>query len=674
MVVRQQVEANNGAARLSAPAPADDEAPPEHPSRLFGVRAGGGASVAGAGAGDDPDTLYFAFAARTSDDELQDPTISLPRQLRNCRAALPANAVIVAFYWDVESGRKDLDNRGTGAHDKFDLAIPRDGGLPDLLAEAARQDRRFDAVICESVDRIARLMHQSTSIEHDLERVGVPIFAADEGVETTRRKSTKILVRRTKQMLAEWYVRQMLELSWDGFCEHTAQGWNVGAPPYGYNGDKVPHPVPAKREEGLTKTRLVPDAVRGAAVHTIFVLRVTERLSYQAIADRLNDDLDRHPPKRSLRPDLQRATWSASAVRAVLENPKYTGYMVWNRRASKTGNGRVNSPKDWVWSPVPTHEPLVTLDLFKAARELVPDRERSRTAPGANAAHPDTKRSYLLRSYIVCAPCERRMFGKTRKSHAYFACQPSANHGQEAAVRFPAHPASIWVRQDALLDGILRFFADRVLGPDRLDYLAADLDGTERDRDTARVHQVESLRRSIADLDRKRGRLVQRLEDIDDPDGSLLRAVRDRHRELTVERDEKIATLATITDSLSPSAAGAEDLLDRLVHADSEDLRDAPEATLRALFDAFRLRVSYDARTGEAVCRVVLSDDTVPGVHGALQAALTPASAAAVVPSTDHGDRTAAGGESCRLPQGGRDPRFPSAWRPRQDSNLRPAA
>ena len=323
-------------------------------------------------AGADPDTLYVAFAARTSGDELQDPTISLPRQLRNCRAALPANAVIVAFYWDVESGRKDLDHRGTGAHDKFDLAIPRDGGLPDLLEEAARKDRRFDAVICESVDRIARLMHQSTSIEHDLERVGVPIFAADEGVETTRRKSTKILVRRTKQMLAEWYVRQMLELSWDGFCEHTAQGWNVGVPPYGYNGDKVPHPVPAKRDEGLTKTRLVPDAVRGAAVHTIFVWRVTERLSYQAIADRLNDDLDRHPPKRSLRPDLQRATWSASAVRAVLENPKYTGYMVWNRRASKTGNGRVNAPKDWVWSPVPTHEP---------SRDSRPVQGRPRTRP-----------------------------------------------------------------------------------------------------------------------------------------------------------------------------------------------------------------------------------------------------------------------------------------------------
>jgi hypothetical protein len=47
----------------------------------------------------------------------------------------------------VESGRKEIDDRGTGAHDKFEIAVPR-GGLPELLAEAKRKDRRFDAAIC----------------------------------------------------------------------------------------------------------------------------------------------------------------------------------------------------------------------------------------------------------------------------------------------------------------------------------------------------------------------------------------------------------------------------------------------------------------------------------------------------------------------------------------------
>ena len=584
----------------------------DHPSRLFGAARG-----RVAGAADDPDTLYVAFAARTSGEELQDPTISIPRQLQNCRRALPPNAVIVAFFWDVESGRKDIENRGTGAHGKFDIAVPRDGGLPELLAEAKRKDRRFDAVICESVDRIARLMHQSTQVEHELDRVGVPLFAADEGVETTRRKSTKILVRRTKQMLAEWYVRQLLELSWDGYCEHTRQGWNIGVPPYGYVGERVPHPVPAKREQGMSKTRLVPDPDLATVVHQIFVWRVTEGLSYRTIADRLNLDPDRFPPKKCARPGWERGSWSPSSVREVLGNPKYTGYMVWNRRASKTGGGKHNHPRDWVWSPMPTHEPLVTLDLFKAARAVGGERVGSRNGSDLNV-HPFTKRSYVLRSYVRCAQCERRMAGRMRQTRAYMVCQPSTNHGKEAASRFPGHPPTIYVRQDALLDGVAEFLADRVLGPNRVEYARLDRAAGSK-RSAGMAKEAEALQRAVADLDRRRARLVKQLEEQDDPDGTLFHAVRERLSEIAAERDRKLARLTEVSTPLA-SDADAVDLLEALPAADADGLRGASDDLLRRLFDAFRLTVTYDGRTGRALCRAVVSDDTLPTIQAALDA------------------------------------------------------
>jgi site-specific DNA recombinase len=87
----------------------------------------------------------------------------------------------------------------------------------------------------------------------------------------------------------------MLELSWDGFREHTEQGWNIGRPPYGYRADKLPHPVPARRAEGRTKTRLIPDPITGPAVTRIFRLRVIQGLGYKAIADQLNLDLTPQP-------------------------------------------------------------------------------------------------------------------------------------------------------------------------------------------------------------------------------------------------------------------------------------------------------------------------------------------------------------------------------------------
>jgi site-specific DNA recombinase len=187
--------------------------------------------------------LRLAWWGRVSTEDQQDPTLSLPRQLHNSRLALPTGALIVAHYYDVESGRKDLALRGySHAHERFDIPIPRDGGIQDLLSESKNPDRRFDAVICESIERVARRTYYGTKIEHDLEAAGVALFAADEPIALNGKKATTILTRRVKQGVAEWYVLEILEKSWDGFCEHTRQGWNVGVPPYGYMAEKVPTP------------------------------------------------------------------------------------------------------------------------------------------------------------------------------------------------------------------------------------------------------------------------------------------------------------------------------------------------------------------------------------------------------------------------------------------------
>ena len=93
-------------------------------------------------------------------------------------------------------------------------------------------------------------------------------------------------------------------------------------------------------------------------------MRVLERLSCARIAARLNLDPDRCPPPTPNRAETTNGRWTASAVRSILENPKYTGYQVWNRRARKRAGNKANPISEWVWSPHPTHEPLVTRALF----------------------------------------------------------------------------------------------------------------------------------------------------------------------------------------------------------------------------------------------------------------------------------------------------------------------
>src|SRR5438445_12101767 len=96
-----------------------------------------------------------AFYGRVSTEDNQDPTLSIPRQLANCeRAVEQIGGRIVAHYFDVESGAIKYEARGSGRGlQGFEIPIPRDGGLPELLANARWGD--FDTVLCESINRFA---------------------------------------------------------------------------------------------------------------------------------------------------------------------------------------------------------------------------------------------------------------------------------------------------------------------------------------------------------------------------------------------------------------------------------------------------------------------------------------------------------------------------------------
>lgn len=544
----------------------------------------------------------MAFAGRTSTEDQQDPTLSIPRQLANSRAALPAHAIITAHFYDIESGRKSLALRGTGrGHEHMDIPVPRDGGITELLAEAASPDRRFDAVICESIDRIARRTYVGTLIENQLEQAGVVLLAADEPIMPNGKRATQILTRRVKQGVAEWYVLELLEKSWGGFEAHIGQGFNIGKPPYGYQAAKIPHPVPARRAEGATKHRLVPDPVCGPVVTQIFAWRIGERLSYKHLADRLNARLDRYPPPQPPDPARALGRWSGSAVRDILVNPKYTGYMVWNRRSTRAASGKVNPPDQWVWSDAQSHEPLVTRDAFIAAQQIAKTRERSRSEAGRNT-HVQTKRSYPLRSFIFCAVCNRRMFGKTRRQTAYYTCLPA--HGY----RPDGHPPTIYVREDQLMDGITQFFASNIFGSARKARLrSALLQASEREVD-GYAQGRRALQRAIEDLDVRRARLINTLEVTDDPTGDLARDVQERMTNLARQKADKVAQLREL--NMAQPVRHAPDLLDALPEG-VPSLDRLPEELLRELFDVFRLQVRYDKTTHTATCTVTLTGETV---------------------------------------------------------------
>ncbi len=306
-----------------------------------------------------------AFLGRTSNERLQDPVASMNRQVRNCRAWLPAGSQIVAYYWDVESGGNDLEDRGHG--DAWQIAaaagIPRDGGIADLLNQAASPTPNFAFVVCEDIERSARDTYNSLKLERELQNQGIPIFATDEPFNIEGINATTILVRRVKQGVAEWYRLQLKGKVWDGLKEHSLAGWNLGKVPIGYTGQKHPHPNPIKAAEGRSKTRLIEDPVYGPVITRIYTWRVSEHLGKPTIRARLAADPITYPPPGP-------AGWSLALVDEILSNPKYTGHQVMGRRRRKAGKKVWMPASEWIWSAEPTHTPLADMATWDAAQRV----------------------------------------------------------------------------------------------------------------------------------------------------------------------------------------------------------------------------------------------------------------------------------------------------------------
>lgn len=214
--------------------------------------------------GSPAEPVPVAILARTSTLALQDPLASLSRQIRSCQVWLPAGWHIAGYYWDVESGGLDLEQRGQAETWRTFAAagIPRDGGIADLLTEARAPLPRFAAVVCEDIERSARDTFNALKLEKELSREGIPLFATDEPASIEGINATTVLVRRVKQGVAEWFRLQLKEKAWKGLQEHTLAGWNIGPAAYGYLAERVPHPAPAKAAQGRTKSRLILDPDR----------------------------------------------------------------------------------------------------------------------------------------------------------------------------------------------------------------------------------------------------------------------------------------------------------------------------------------------------------------------------------------------------------------------------
>ncbi|GAA3582093.1 hypothetical protein GCM10022222_78620 [Amycolatopsis ultiminotia] len=292
----------------------------------------------------------------------------------------------------------------------------------------------------------------------------------------------------------------------------------------------------------------------------------------------------------------------------ILRNPKYTGYQVFNRRASRSKGGKVNDPVKWVWSPKPVHEPLIPKWMYDESNARREARRGSRADNEPNV-HPQTRRTYMLRGMVFCG-CGRRMFGTHRHNTAYYMCWPK-NNNRGRPDTYAGHPKAIYLREPSILDAVSQFLADRVFGPRRRAILAADLDGLDDRAAQQRHADRERLHRVLSELTRRQTSVLRQAQD-GEPDDPFTQGLRTTYNELEAQKKTTQAAIADVdaADEADPGKPSEDDLalLGTLPFL-TMNLADAPEKHLRSLFEALQLTVGLIEDTDKVTIEIRLPAD-----------------------------------------------------------------
>ena len=159
--------------------------------------------------------------------------------------------------------------------------------------------------------------------------------------------------------------------------------------------------------------------------------------------------------------------WQGSTVRAILENPRYTGYAFFGRctkhealldpddvAAGHVIRFRRAQPDRIVRSRQPAHPAIVSVEDFTQAQLM----RRSKAAGGLRTARKTervgrpTKRPYLFRGRIRCAVCGRKMEASPRAHGTYYRC-PARTLAPGSPV-LASHPPAVYLREDPIKEAV----------------------------------------------------------------------------------------------------------------------------------------------------------------------------------------------------------------------------
>jgi len=529
----------------------------------------------------------LAFYGRCSTEDNQDPETSRAWQLGNARKFVePLGGRIVEVFFDVGQSRSvPWERRVDGAR---------------LLASLKDPGRKWSGVVVGEGTR-CWFGNQFSLVAPKFAAYGVDLWIPELGGKFEPRNPSHKMLMSVLGGMSEserQHVQARVRAAMDAQVvnEGRHQG---GRAPYGYVVvDGGPHPNPRKAAEGFRLRVLKIDEPSAEVVRRIF-REYLEGNGDRAIATGLNRDGVPCPSMR--RPDQNRHRladgWQGSTVRAILENPRYTGYAVFGRwtkseelrdpddvSAGHVVRFRRSAPDRIVRSRLPAHPAIVSVETFTEVQLM----RRKKAAGGLESRRKlergprRTSRVYPLRGRVRCGYCQRRMEGTPRGERIYYRC--AARSIVPGSPVLASHPKNVYLPEAAVLER-LNAWLGSVFDPTRRDETVRQILGAAAaEPANARASAAE---RALAEAEARLRRLQAAIEAGADPAALIdpLNRAQERVMAARLERDRAPSARAL-------SRAEVEARLDYLDDDGAALWRATPEE-LAELYAELSLELTY---------------------------------------------------------------------------------
>ncbi|WP_235926534.1 recombinase family protein [Actinokineospora pegani] len=552
----------------------------------------------------------LAFYGRCSTEDNQDPRTSREWQLGNAQKFVgPLGGRVVEEFFDIGQSRS--------------VSWDRRRQASELLAALKNPNRGWSALVVGEGTR-CWFGNQFSLVAPRFEAYGVDIWVPELGGKYDSRNASHKMLMSVLGGMSEserQHVQARVRAAMDAQVvnEGRHQG---GRAPYGYmtvNGG--PHPNPRKAAEGFHLRVLSVDEPAAAVVRRIFAEYVSGN-GDRAIANILNREGIACPSAH--RPEQNRHRladgWQGSAVKAILENPRYTGYAVFGRwtkhevlidpddvAAGHKVLFKRSAPERVVRSREPAHPPIVTVEeftevaLMRATRAAGGLTARSRLERGTKR----TKHVYALRGRVRCAYCKRRMEGTPRQHRIYYRC--AARTIVPGSPLLATHPANVYLPEITILDGLNDWIGRLFSRPERDNTLRHLLGVSADPGESARGEAIKARKAAAQERVKNLLNLAERGVEMD----ALVDRINSAQQEINAASEELAHTPAGRRIEREEIEARMDMLTEQ-----AQGLRNADPADLRNLYEALDLEALYTAeeRTVEVTVRPFGRDNA--GVRG----------------------------------------------------------